>query len=457
MLSETLLVAALAGASAVAAPTPKPPLQFTADGKFHISVFNDIHFGESESSPISHLLPVGDVSITNLPHADAEGQGPLWDIKTAKLMGTIMDAENPQLVVLNGDLISGDQYKGADIIDHVDKIVKPIVARRLPWASTYGNHDSNYNLSRDQMFKREKTYNGSYTGRMVEGNKAGVTNYYLPVYAGGDACDATRSDNHCVPELLLWFFDSRGGKYYRTHSRQPNWVDTSVVDWYKDTNAKLTEQFGKVVPSIAFVHIPIHAAAILEKQGPGGHLDLAKHPGINDDVINGQGAGWTKDGRGAAKKTYGENDVAFMQALVDTKGLVGLFYGHDHGNTWCYRWNGKVEGLSVESPGLHLCYGQHTGYGGYGNWIRGGRQIAVTRQDLKSMTLKTHTRLETGEVVGAVTLNSTFNDDVYEKVPDRKTMLPLAGQKARSAAAVAKPIAGTVLTAVGSVVIFILL
>ncbi|KAM3549969.1 hypothetical protein ARSEF4850_008586, partial [Beauveria asiatica] len=48
MLAQTLLlVAALASAAVVvAAPTSKPPLHFTADGKFHISVFNDIHFGE---------------------------------------------------------------------------------------------------------------------------------------------------------------------------------------------------------------------------------------------------------------------------------------------------------------------------------------------------------------------------------------------------------------------------
>lgn len=48
MLSETLIVAALVSVAAIAAPTAKPPLQFTANGTFHISVFNDIHFGESE-------------------------------------------------------------------------------------------------------------------------------------------------------------------------------------------------------------------------------------------------------------------------------------------------------------------------------------------------------------------------------------------------------------------------
>ncbi|TQV98855.1 hypothetical protein V2A60_007448 [Cordyceps javanica] len=433
MAAEKLMIAVLASTVAVAAPTSKPPLQFTADGKFHISVFNDIHFGEN-----------------------AAGQGPLWDMKTSELMGTVMDAEKPQLVVLNGDLISGDQYQGKDILDHVDRIVKPIAARRLPWASTYGNHDSNYNLSRDQMFKREKTYNGSYTERMVDGQNAGVTNYYLPVYAD-DGCDASTASSQCVPELLLWFFDSRGGKYYRTHDSQPDWVDTTVVDWFTATSRQLAAAHGnKVVPSIAFVHIPIHAAAVLETQGPGGHVDLSRHPGINDDKINGQShAGPPAAGNNATRSSrsggYSGHDVPFMRALAAADGLIGLFYGHDHGNTWCYRWVGKVEGLDVDvgvngtgvngtgadtGSGLHLCYGQHTGYGGYGNWIRGGRQIVATRAMLRNRTLDTHTRLETGEVVGAVTLNSTFNDDVYPTVPDTRTTMHAQGKALKSTASV---------------------
>ncbi|KAJ2955902.1 hypothetical protein NQ176_g11360 [Zarea fungicola] len=122
-----------AAAAIAAAPASsfKPSLQFTKDGDFHISVFNDLHFGEN-----------------------AAGQGSLWDLKTSQIMADVLDAEKPQLVVINGDLISGDEYKGKDIIDHIDRIVKPIVERRLPWASTYGNHDSDRNLSRDQMSRR---------------------------------------------------------------------------------------------------------------------------------------------------------------------------------------------------------------------------------------------------------------------------------------------------------------
>ncbi|OAA61362.1 Metallophosphoesterase [Cordyceps fumosorosea ARSEF 2679] len=415
MLSKTLLlVATVASAVTEAAPTTsnKPPLRFTADGTFHISVFNDMHFGENSA-----------------------GQGPLWDGKTSQLMGNIMDAERPQLVVLNGDLISGDQYQRPDILDHVDRIVKPIAARRLPWASTYGNHDSNYNLSRDKMFQREKTYNGSYTERMVDGENAGVTNYYLPVYAA-DGYTSSGNSTDCLPELLLWFFDSRGGTYYRTHHGQPDWVDVSVVEWFNATSGQLAAAYGRVVPSIAFVHIPVHATKVLQTQGPGGHVDLRRHPGINDDKINGQssshGGGGNVTAHSGGRGGYGGNDVPFMQALAAADGLIGLFYGHDHGNTWCYRWTGRVDGLGVEvrrAPGLHMCYGQHAGYGGYGNWIRGGRQVVATREGVRAGTLRTHTRLETGEVVGAVTLNGTFNEDVYAAVPDTRTTMQLAGSK----------------------------
>ena len=31
--------------------------------------------------------------------------------------------------------------------------------------------------------------------------------------------------------------------------------------------------------------------------------------------------------------------------------------------------------MDVVGNGINLCFGQHSGYGGYGNWIRGSRQV----------------------------------------------------------------------------------
>lgn len=141
-------------------------------------------------------------------------------------MNAVLDAENQQLVVLNGDLITGENAYLSNSTDYIDQIVKPMVQRNLPWASTYGNHDSSFNLSRENILGRERLYHSSLTNQMVFGQNAGVSNYYLLVYPHDDAT---------TPSLILWFFDSRGGFLYQQTSSgeqigQQDWVDQSVVD-----------------------------------------------------------------------------------------------------------------------------------------------------------------------------------------------------------------------------------
>lgn len=65
------------------------------------------------------------------------------------------------------------------------------------------DHDSDFNLSRTDIYAREKSYANSLTGNMATGNDSGVSNYYLPVYPNGNAST--------TPAMILWFFDSRGG------------------------------------------------------------------------------------------------------------------------------------------------------------------------------------------------------------------------------------------------------
>lgn len=120
-------------------------------------------------------------------------------------MNTILDVESPQLVVINGDLITGENTFKANSSAYVDRIVEPLVNRSLLWASTYGNHDSQFNLSRQEIFAREKKYSNSLTQSMVStySYETGVSNYYLLIYS------ANKTDT--TPKVVLWFFDSRGG------------------------------------------------------------------------------------------------------------------------------------------------------------------------------------------------------------------------------------------------------
>ncbi|KAK0610138.1 Metallo-dependent phosphatase-like protein [Bombardia bombarda] len=380
---------------------PQPPrlLKFKPDGTFHISIFEDLHFGENAW----------------------DSWGPQQDINSVTVINNVLDTEPlTGLVVLNGDLITGENTFRENSTRYIDQMVAPMVERGLNWASTYGNHDSDYNISRFAILAREQRWRNARTTSMVPNKDAGVSNYFLPVY--GTDCV---SEISCTPELILWFFDSRGGFAYqqkdeRTGQRvgQPDWVDASVVDWFRQTNAMLVNQAGRFIPSLAFVHIPTNASLALQYSG----VDANRQPGINDDVpIAQQGQGWCPDGRNDGACSYGGQDVPFMHAITTTPGLMALFSGHDHGNTWCYKWDRLVPGMTIKGNGINLCFGQHSGYGGYGSWIRGARQVVVSQEKLKDWVVDTYIRLESGASVGAVTLNSTYGKDSYPATPNDRT------------------------------------
>lgn len=61
---------------------------------------------------------------------------------------------------------------------------------------------------------------------------------------------------------------------------------------------------------------------------------------------------------------------------------------------------------------MNMCYGRHTGYGGYGEWARGGRQILLDQQSLGD-DVRTWIRMEDGSISGNVHLNATYGQDQY--------------------------------------------
>ncbi|KAI2465790.1 Metallo-dependent phosphatase-like protein [Annulohypoxylon bovei var. microspora] len=346
-------------------PSDSRALRFLQDGTFQITVFSDLHFAEDEDSV----------------------SGPMQDARTAEVVRNVLECESSQLVVLNGDLISGYGTKADNATLYLDQVVAPIVDLGLTWATTYGNHDNQYYSRSADLLRREQEYENSLTRNMLPDNsQAGVSNYFLQVYSA--------SGDQDVPEVILWFFDSRGG------GEPHDWVDDSVVDWFKETSANLAQQYEKTIPSLAFFHIPITAAYEFQKS-PG--IDPSREPGVDGEEVTWQG--------GMYDRKIG-HDVSFMSALSSTDGLLATFSGHDHDNDWCYKWKPTTADQASAGDGVNVCYGRHTGYGGYGHLDRGGRQILL-RQETLAEEVITWIRLEDGLVPENVTLNATYGQDEY--------------------------------------------
>lgn len=315
------------------------------DNTFHIAVFSDLHYGENEST---FGIPA--------------------DKNSAALMRQVLRQERPDFAILNGDLITGENTFAFNSTRYIDEIVAPLVEGGYRWASTYGNHDSKYNLSREALYAEEKKYPNAYTRHGPAGTN-GVTNYMLPVFPAHSASGSEK------PAALLWFFDSRGGSEYQSHPANvdniDNYVSNGTVAWYCSTQARMQLKFG-TLPSLAFVHIPTLAFVDLQKQASPA-VSGPFYPGMNADIPVAQ-QGYSDTGSEA---------IPFMQALLDTPGLHSIYSGHDHGNSWCGRWpNSTLPGYGIGSGDSQhrpiLCFCKHSGYGGYGTWNRGVRQIRLT-------------------------------------------------------------------------------
>lgn len=367
---------------------PKPALRITTNNTFNIAIISDLHYGEDEST-----------------------FGPEQDRKSTLVIGKILDYEEPDFVVINGDLITGENTHKENSTKYVDQIVSPLVSKNYRWASTYGNHDTQYNLSREALFVEETKYSLSYTRHSPKG-VGGVTNYWLPIYPPSSTENTEAGEEEGEkPALILYFFDSQGGEKYQVtrwipFARwMPNWVETTAVSWFRSQRSVIEARWG-VVPSLAFVHIPPTAFLTLQKARfpKKGGKDV-HFPGLNDDVpVANQGEG-----------RWGKKDARFMEALLETKGLHSVYSGHDHGNSWCGTWPRS------EELGPKICFVKHTGYGGYGSWRRGSRVLGLkfdgngehgTREN-GGMEVESWVRLEEGDVVQRVSLNETYGLDVY--------------------------------------------
>jgi predicted MPP superfamily phosphohydrolase len=137
------------------------------------------------------------------------------DWKTIGLMNSVLDNKHADLVVLNGDLLSCEYVAPDRYNDLLDQVVLPLVSRNLPFAATFGNHDysetcNTHDMSAHMWYDVKGT-NGkklSFTTQSVDGanRDVGESNYYIPVYGSKDGRKL---------EMLLWFFDSKGGHVYQ--------------------------------------------------------------------------------------------------------------------------------------------------------------------------------------------------------------------------------------------------
>ena len=87
----------------------KPRITYDKNGRFKLVVFSDLHFGE----PPEHRCPNRRCR-SAIPFSNSLGEaehltwGPEQDTNSIRVMKEMISTEKPDVVVINGDLITGD-------------------------------------------------------------------------------------------------------------------------------------------------------------------------------------------------------------------------------------------------------------------------------------------------------------------------------------------------------------
>ena len=305
------------------------PLRFSNDGRFKIVQFTDIHW--QPGNPASE--------------------------EAAACMSAVLDAEKPDLVIYTGDLAYAAPAREA-----VLKAVEPTVKRGIPFAVTWGNHDDEFDASREELFEVLSTLPGNLTDSVA--GLSGVTNCILPVLSADS--DSTAA--------LLYVIDSNGYSTIETAKGYAG-IQPDQIDWYRTSSHRYTEANGGTpLPALAFFHIPLNEV----------------NTAASDEyaILNG-----TRRERACSASV---NSGMFTE-MLRCGDVMATFIGHDHINDY-----------AVAMKGILFAYGRYTGGKTVYCDIPGGNGARVIEMTQGRRGFDSWIRLADGSVINRIDFPHDF-------------------------------------------------
>ena len=306
--------------AAFAVQAQKPELRYNASGKFKIVQFTDVHsmYGD----------PKSDIAYDRI--------------------NQVIDVEKPDLVIFTGDVIFSPPA-----LPNLEKVLKLVNDKKVPFAMVFGNHDAEQKTSRDSLLMAENSF--SYCLSTDEQPEiTGVGNYALSVLSrSGKVAN------------VLWCLDSND--YSKIDSVDGyGYIHRDQIEWYVHRSLGFTKaNNGTPLPSLAFFHIPLpeyaEALATLTTQVYGIRREIPCNSQLNSGMFT---------------------------AMKECGDVMGVFVGHDHNNDFMLQWKGIAlaygrfsggENIYCDIPNGARVIELTEGSRSFHSWIR---TAAGTEQDL---------------------------------------------------------------------------
>lgn len=299
LLSITILLASLQLSA------HKPVLRFNQEGRFKIAQFTDMH-----------------ISVDKSDYCNEQAE------KTFARLSRVANQEKPDFIVFTGDIVTrGDTRKGWQ------RLLDSLNTYKIPFCVTFGNHDPESGLSREEMSRIITSSPYSVNSLNSAGQLADMDLDVLS-YSGDK------------PSMALYCLDS--GDYSPDKSiGKYAWFSMDQILWLRNSCLKKTqENDGNVLNSLAFFHIC-----------------LVEYTAAFENPKN------QKIGKKAESECPGALNTGMFAAMVETGNIMGVFVGHDHDNDYV-----------VVEKGVALGYGRFSGDDTIYNNLRPGVRLIVAQE-----------------------------------------------------------------------------
>jgi len=244
----------------------KTELKFNENGEFKVVQFTDTHIDFTSNS----------------------------NLNVYEIMKGVVEIEKPDFVILTGDIIT--QNNPQDAYQRLEGLFSEA---KIPWAMVFGNHDSQSNLSREDLAKLLQNFPMCLNND--KGETVGNSNFVLPVYGKNKKTEA-----------LLYCMDSNSYSTLKPTVDGYGWFDFSQVNWYQEKSRNYTlANNGNPLPALAFFHIPLPEYYNAWKNKVNRPIGVKFEDECSPDINTGM-----------------------FSAMLESGDVMGTFVGHDHINDY---------------------------------------------------------------------------------------------------------------------------
>ncbi|MBR1750636.1 MAG: metallophosphoesterase [Ruminococcus sp.] len=259
------------------------------------------------------------------------------DIKALKACYAEIEHTHPDLVIVTGDLCFplGIMSMSLNNSAPVQQFAAFMRNTGIPWAFTYGNHDTENlaSLNKQELNDVYKSLSYKTSGNLLYP-------YVQPDIMGrnNQLIELKNTDGSLNTGLFLIDSNAYTGEGINVY----DYIHDDQVDWYADEVRRMNEQAGHTVNSFVFFHIPLQQYKTAAELYNAGSDEVkyffgenpGDHGGITNDLV-----------------CCSDYPSKLFDTALELGSTTGFFCGHDHYNN-----------ASLEYKGIRLTYGMSIDY-----------------------------------------------------------------------------------------------